>query len=142
MISSDDRQQAVKNLIHDYLQIASFVCAAFMDSYEATELLSAVRTRKIPRSGGIVVNGENCEYQFHGTGINVVGKTFEIDFDIADPDGCAGIEAWKLAEFAKNQPTTYPQAQKEIEEGLTILLNQGFLRIKNTEPHPHLLVLV
>src|SRR6185503_20036599 len=127
---------AERTLIREYQGAVQRVVSALRVGFGRHDLLTARRRGEIPKNG--VING--VEFSFHGAGCLGTVEKIEVDFDFG-PDGRTdGFDAWRLWNFAKQKPATYPQfqQQEDVEAALGMLARSGEIECPRTAPSPHL----
>lgn len=125
-----------RKLIGDYQSAVQTVVAALRAGFGCKDLLAARRRGEIPKdgvTGGIV-------FSFHGVGCLGIVDGVEVDFDFGPDARTDGFDAWRLWNFAHQQPATYPQFQQleDVEMALERLGRSGEIECQRTAPSPHL----
>lgn len=123
-------------LINEYQVTVQRVVSALRAGFDRDDLLTARRRGEIPKSG--VISG--IEFSFHGVGCLGTVDGVEVDFDFGPNGRSDGFDAWRLWNFAKQKPTTYPQFQQreDVETALEMLAHSGDIDCPRTSPSPHL----
>ena len=73
---------------------------------------------------GVLVSGR--PYVRHGYGCMVGVECVAVDFDFGERGETNGFDAWRLARFARVEPTTYSfTTEKDLEQALVREAEQG-----------------
>ena len=93
------KTEAVYEIINQYVTLACELATRMKEKFEADNLLSAYRDRRIPKSGSL---DDSWAFQFHGGGCRFESKDSMVDVEFGHSGRHDLFDAWRVYQFAKH----------------------------------------